>query len=82
MAIAAAVALCSVAVAAAARDGNGNGSGAQGVTFTTVAITELPIEGLTGDNGSMLYTTGRATSPTRCPVWQINMTARRRWRRS
>ena len=40
-------------------------------TFTTLAITPLAIEGLTGDELGNLYTTGRAVAPDRCPVWQI-----------
>ena len=40
-------------------------------TFTTLAITPLAIEGLTGDELGNLYTTGRAAAPERCPVWQI-----------
>jgi sugar lactone lactonase YvrE len=40
-------------------------------TFTTLAITPLAIEGLTGDDFGNLYTTGRAAPPERCPVWQI-----------
>jgi sugar lactone lactonase YvrE len=41
-------------------------------TFTTLAITPLAIEGLTGDEGGNLYTTGRAALPDRCPVWRID----------
>lgn len=41
-------------------------------TFTTLAITPLAIEGLAGDNGGNLYTTGRAAFPDRCPVWRID----------
>jgi len=41
-------------------------------TFTTLSITTLAIEGLTGDAAGNLYTTGRAASPTPCPVWQID----------
>jgi len=40
--------------------------------FTTVSITPLAIEGLTGDDDGTLYTTGRAAVPTRCPVWRID----------
>jgi len=40
-------------------------------TFTTLQTTPLAIEGLTGDEFGNLYTTGRATPPARCPVWQI-----------
>jgi len=43
----------------------------QNATFTTQAITPLAIEGLTGDAAGNLYTTGRATPPTECPVWKI-----------
>lgn len=45
----------------------------ENVTFTTKIITPLAIEGLTGDNRGNLYTTGRAASPTGCPVWRINI---------
>jgi sugar lactone lactonase YvrE len=41
-------------------------------SFTTVSITPLAIEGLTGDDDGILYTTGRAAVPTRCPVWRID----------
>lgn len=41
-------------------------------TFTTLAITPFAIEGLTGDADGNLYTTGRAPSPTPCPVWRID----------
>jgi sugar lactone lactonase YvrE len=40
-------------------------------SFTTQATTPLAIEGLTADVSGNLYTTGRATSPTPCPVWRI-----------
>lgn len=40
-------------------------------TFTTQAVTPLAIEGLTADDVGNLYTTGRETSPTPCPVWRI-----------
>jgi hypothetical protein len=42
-------------------------------SFTTKIITPLAIEGLTGDASGNLYTTGRAASPTPCPVWRINV---------
>jgi sugar lactone lactonase YvrE len=41
-------------------------------TFTTLSITPLAIEGLTGDESGHLYTTGRAPVPDRCPLWQID----------
>jgi sugar lactone lactonase YvrE len=41
-------------------------------SFTTLAITPLAIEGLTGDENGNLYTTGRAPVPDRCPVWVID----------
>ena len=41
-------------------------------SFTTVSITPLAIEGLAGDDDGTLYTTGRAATPTRCPVWRID----------
>ena len=40
-------------------------------SVTTLAMTPLAIEGLTGDDFGNLYTTGRAPVPDRCPVWQI-----------
>jgi hypothetical protein len=40
-------------------------------TFTTLTVTDLAIEGLTGDAYGNLYTTGRATAPDKCPVWKI-----------
>jgi sugar lactone lactonase YvrE len=40
--------------------------------FTTLSITPLAIEGLTGDDTGTLYTTGRAAQPGRCPVWRID----------
>jgi sugar lactone lactonase YvrE len=46
---------------------------ASSATFTTLTVLPLAIEGLAGDNHSSLYTTGRAATPNRCPVWQINM---------
>src|SRR5258706_13300601 len=44
-------------------------------TFTTLAITEFAIEGLTGEASGNLYTTGRATAPAPCPVWKISSAA-------
>ena len=44
-------------------------------SFTTVAVTALAIEGLTGDDDGALYTTGRAPLPGRCPVWRIDTDA-------
>jgi sugar lactone lactonase YvrE len=41
-------------------------------SFTTLAITPLAIEGLTGDEEGILYTTGRAPLPDRCPLWRID----------
>lgn len=41
-------------------------------TFTTLIVTPLAIEGLTGDAGN-LYTTGRAAAPAPCPVWKIDV---------
>src|SRR5262245_21909878 len=43
----------------------------QAATFTTLVITPLAIEGLTGDGDGNLYTTGRAAAGTPCPVWRI-----------
>lgn len=45
----------------------------QTVSFTTLIVTPLAIEGLTGDADGNLYTTGREASPTPCPVWRINL---------
>src|SRR5690348_15962229 len=65
--------LCALAItcstAAIADDG---GSLPRNVTFTTLAITPFAIEGLTGDAAGNLYTTGRAPSPTPCPVWRVD----------
>lgn len=44
----------------------------ENATVTTLAITPLAIEGLTGDEDGNLYTTGRAPLPDRCPVWRID----------
>jgi len=41
-------------------------------TFSTLILTPLAIEGLTGDDAGNLYTTGRGASP--CPVWRISVT--------
>lgn len=40
-------------------------------SFTTLVLTPLAIEGLTGDHAGNLYTTGRGASPS-CPVWRIS----------
>jgi len=40
-------------------------------TFSTLILTPLAIEGLTGDDYGNLYTTGRGATP--CPVWQISL---------
>ncbi len=61
-------ALAALVPGSAAADGGGSSA----LTFTTQALLPLAIEGLAGDNGSSLYTTGRATAPARCPVWQID----------
>jgi len=39
-------------------------------TFSTLVLTTLQIEGLTGDDAGNLYTTGRGANP--CPVWRIS----------
>jgi sugar lactone lactonase YvrE len=44
----------------------------ESASVTTLAITPLAIEGLTGDEAGNLYTTGRAPVPDRCPLWQID----------
>src|SRR5262245_35727117 len=41
-------------------------------SFTTLAITPLPIEGLTGDRAGNLYTAGRDVPPAPCPIWKID----------
>ena len=50
----------------------GSGPFPEDATFTTVSITPLAIEGLAGDDDGVLYTTGRAAAPTRCPLWRID----------
>ena len=40
-------------------------------TFSTLVLTALTIEGLTGDDQGNLYTTGRGANP--CPVWRISL---------
>lgn len=40
-------------------------------TFSTIAFTQLAIEGLTADQNGNLYTTGRAAAGTPCPVYKI-----------
>jgi len=43
-------------------------------TFTTLIVTPLAIEGLTGDAAGNLYTTGRETTVGQnCPVWRISI---------
>ena len=44
-------------------------------TVTTITVTPFAIEGLTGDDNGVLYTTGRAPLPTRCPLWRIDAAA-------
>ncbi len=67
------VAAVGIAMAAGLAVAHDDGSSASNVTFTTLAVLPLAIEGLAGDNASSLYTTGRAAAGTPCPVWQINM---------
>ena len=43
----------------------------RGATFSTLVMTALTIEGLTGDDQGNLYTTGRGANP--CPVWRISL---------
>ena len=50
----------------------GSGQLPENVSFSTVSVTPLSIEGLTGDDDGTLYTTGRAAVPARCPVWRID----------
>ncbi|MGB5080422.1 MAG: SMP-30/gluconolactonase/LRE family protein [Burkholderiales bacterium] len=40
-------------------------------SFTTLTVTPLAIEGLTGDATGNVYTTGRAAAGTPCPVWKV-----------
>jgi len=48
-------------------------------SFTTLVVTPLAIEGLTGDDFGNLYTTGRTPGVgVPCPVWRINVAARSR----
>ena len=45
----------------------------ENATFTTLIVTPLAIEGLTGDQSGNLYTTGRdLNAGDNCPVWRIN----------
>ena len=44
-------------------------------SFTTLVVTPLAIEGLTGDAAGNLYTTGRAAVGTPCPVYRTNIDA-------
>jgi sugar lactone lactonase YvrE len=62
-------------VAARADDDHDSPRLPRNATFTTLAITDLAIEGLTGDASGNLYTTGRATAPANCPVWKISSTS-------
>jgi sugar lactone lactonase YvrE len=49
-------------------------AGAADETFTTLIVTPLAIEGLTGDAAGNLYTTGRDLNPgDNCPVWRIDI---------
>jgi len=68
-------AVCAAALAALSTptiaDRDHDGPVPRNATFTTQAITPLAIEGLTADDAGNLYTTGRATPPALCPVWQI-----------
>src|SRR5687768_14688884 len=49
-------------------------AGAADETFTTLIVTPLAIEGLTGDAAGHLYTTGRDLNPgENCPVWRIDV---------
>jgi sugar lactone lactonase YvrE len=50
----------------------GDGPFPDNASFTTVSITPLAIEGLAGDDDGTLYTTGRAATPARCPVYRID----------
>ena len=49
-------------------------AGAADESFTTLIVTPLAIEGLTGDAAGNLYTTGRDLNPgDNCPVWRIDV---------
>ena len=49
-------------------------SSAQAASFSTLILTPLTIEGLTGDNRGNLYAPGRnAGVDTPCPVWRVNI---------
>lgn len=46
----------------------------ENATFTTLIVTPLAIEGLTGDQSGNLYTTGRdLNAGDDCPVWKVNV---------
>jgi hypothetical protein len=43
-------------------------------SFSTLVLTPLVVEGLTGDNQGNLYAPGRnAGVNTPCPVWRVNL---------
>ena len=67
--------LCALAIAlaplAARSDDEHRPHLPRAVSFTTLVMTPLAIEGLTGDAVGNLYTTGRAAAGTPCPVWRI-----------
>jgi sugar lactone lactonase YvrE len=73
-------ALCALAVGArlSAPAADDRSQLPQRPTFTTLSITSLAIEGLTGDLAGNLYTAGRAPVPRGaaagppCPVWRID----------
>jgi sugar lactone lactonase YvrE len=44
-------------------------------SFSTHIFTSAPIEGLTGDAEGKLYTTGRTSGGTACPVWRLDPAA-------
>jgi sugar lactone lactonase YvrE len=65
--------LLSAFVTAVAADEDHGARFPKDATFTTLIVTPLAIEGLTGDRAGNLYTTGRAASPAPCPVWKISV---------
>src|SRR5882672_757413 len=65
------LALSLVLVSAWADDDHHGSRFPRDASFTTLVLTPLAIEGLTGDNQGNLYTTGRGATP--CPVWQISL---------
>ena len=67
----------SFAAAGAAFDDDGDSARLpRGGNFTTLVLTPLVIEGLTGDAAGNLYTTGRQPgNGLPCPVWRISLSS-------